>query len=132
MKQTDKDILKDFAELRRMPYSVPEGYFDTFRREMKKPQTQVVSLWSRIMPYASVAAVFIFLVSAGTFILERTTDTRDFTQEDYILFSENFSLNTIYQVHEETQLADASLADEDIIEYLIYTGISAEEIEYSK
>lgn len=132
MKQTDKDILKDFAELRRMPYSVPEGYFDTFRREMKKPQTQVVSLWSRIMPYASVAAVFIFLVSAGTFILERTTDTRDFTQEDYILFSENFSLNTIYQVHEETQLADASLADEDIIEYLIYTGVSAEEIEYSK
>lgn len=132
MKQTDKDILKDFAELRRMPYSVPEGYFDTFRREMKKPQTQVVSLWSRIMPYASVAAVFIFLVSAGTFILERTTDTRNFTQEDYILFSENFSLNTIYQVHEETQLADASLADEDIIEYLIYTGVSAEEIEYSK
>ncbi|MBP3563405.1 MAG: hypothetical protein J6J54_03165 [Bacteroidales bacterium] len=132
MKQTDKDILKDVAELRRMPYSVPEGYFDTFRREMKKPQTQVVSLWSRIMPYASVAAVFIFLVSAGTFILERTTDTRDFTQEDYILFSENFSLNTIYQVHEETQLADASLADEDIIEYLIYTGVSAEEIEYSK
>lgn len=132
MKQTDKDILKDVAELRRMPYSVPEGYFDTFRREMKKPQTQVVSLWSRIMPYASVAAVFIFLVSAGTFILERTTDTRDFTQEDYILFSENFSLNTIYQVHEETQLADASLADEDIIEYLIYTRVSAEEIEYSK
>lgn len=132
MKQTDKDILKDVAELRRMPYSVPEGYFDTFRREMKKPQTQVVSLWSRIIPYASVAAVFIFLVSAGTFILERTTDTRDFTQEDYILFSENFSLNTIYQVHEETQLADASLADEDIIEYLIYTGVSAEEIEYSK
>lgn len=132
MKQTDKDILKDVAELRRMPYSVPEGYFDTFRREMKKPQTHVVSLWSRIMPYASVAAVFIFLVSAGTFILERTTDTRDFTQEDYILFSENFSLNTIYQVHEETQLADASLADEDIIEYLIYTGVSAEEIEYSK
>ncbi len=87
MKQTDKDILKDFAELRRMPYSVPEGYFDTFRREMKKPQTQVVSLWSRIMPYASVAAVFIFLVSAGTFILERTAGTRDFTQEDYILFS---------------------------------------------
>lgn len=132
MKQTDKDILKDVAELRRMPYSVPEGYFDTFRREMKKPQTQVVSLWSRIIPYASVAAVFIFLVSAGTFILERTTDTRDFTQEDYILFSENFSLNTIYQVHEETQLADASLADEDIIEYLIYTRVSAEEIEYSK
>lgn len=132
MKQTDKDILKDVAELRRMPYSVPEGYFDTFRREMKKPQTQVVSLWSRIMPYASVAAVFIFLVSAGTFILERTAGTRDFTQEDYILFSENFSLNTIYQVHEETQFADASLADEDIIEYLIYTGVSAEEIEYSK
>lgn len=132
MKQTDKDILKDVTELRRMPYSVPEGYFDTFRREMKKPQTQVVSLWSRIIPYASVAAVFIFLVSAGTFILERTTDTRDFTQEDYILFSENFSLNTIYQVHEETQLADASLADEDIIEYLIYTRVSAEEIEYSK
>lgn len=130
MKQTDKDILKDFSELRQMPFGTPDGYFESFRRDARRPQTEVVSLWSRLRPFASVAAAFIFLVTAGTLILERTARETGLTQEDYLLFSDNFTLNTVYQ--EDVQIADAAIQDEDIIEYLIFTGISAEEIELSK
>lgn len=130
MKQTDMDILKDLKELRQMPFGTPDGYFEAFRSKVKKPRAQGISLWSRIKPYASVAAVFIFMVTAGTFILERTAGPAGLTQEDYILFSDNFTLNTIYQ--EDAKIADAAIQDEDIIEYLIYSGVSAEEIELSK
>ena len=127
MKTNDTDILRDNPELKTMPFKTPEGYFDEFRQSMCRPQPKVVSLWSRLTPYAAVAAVFIFLVSAGTFILEHATPQQEMTQEDYILFSDNL-MNIIEDDYEpEPQLADA-----DIIDYLIYSGITPEEIELSK
>ena len=42
-------------------------------------------------------------------------------------------MNTIaYEMDSEYKLADAEINDDDIINYLIYSGISAEEIELSK
>ncbi len=132
MKQTDMDIFPNSPELKKMPFSVPEGYFDSLREDLKKPRTIKVSVWGRLSPYAAVAAVFIFMVSAGTFLLERTTPEQEMTHEDYFLFSDNMMISTIYEMEEEEQIADADIADEDIIEYLIYSGITAEEIENSK
>lgn len=132
MKQTDMDIFPNSPELKKMPFSVPEGYFDSLREDLKKPRTIKVSVWGRLSPYVAVAAVFIFMVSAGTFLLERTTPEQEMTQEDYFLFSDNMMISTIYEMEEEEQIADADIADEDIIEYLIYSGITAEEIENSK
>lgn len=124
MKASDTDILKDNLELKKMPFSVPEGYFDAFKEAMCRPQAKIVSLWSRLTPYAAVAAVFIFLVSAGTFILEHTTPQQEMTQEDYILFSDSH-MNII----EDDFEAEPQLADADIIDYLIFCGITPEEIE---
>lgn len=132
MKQTDMDIFQDSPELKKMPFSVPEGYFDSLREDLKKPRTIKMSVWGRISPYAAVAAVFIFMVSAGTFLLERTTPEQEMTQEDYFLFSDNMTISAIYEMEEDGQIAEAGIADEDIIEYLIYSGITAEEIENSK
>ena len=130
MNTENKDILKDHISLKQMPFSVPEGYFETFKGQMHKPATVKVSFWSRIVPYCAVAAVFIFLVSVGTFVLEQTTSRHDMTQEDYILFSDN--LMNIIESEDNEQYAAADMADEDIINYLIYSGISAEEIELVK
>lgn len=132
MKQTDMDIFQGSPELKKMPFSVPEGYFDSLREDLKKPRTIKMSVWGRLSPYAAVAAVFIFMVSAGTFLLERTTPEQEMTHEDYFLFSDNMMISTIYEMEEEEQIADADIADEDIIEYPIYSGITAEEIENSK
>lgn len=130
MKTDNKDILKENLKLKDMPFSVPEGYFDSFKREVCKQQTP--SLWKRFVPYASVAASFLLIVSAGIFILEKTVSKDLMSQEDYIVFSDNM-MNTIsYEMDSDYKLAEAEINDEDIINYLIYSGISAEEIELSK
>lgn len=130
MKTDNKDILKENLNLKDMPFSVPEGYFESFKKEVRIPQTP--SLWKRFAPYASVAAAFLLIVSVGTLILEKTLSENDITQEDYILFSDNMMNTIAYEMDSEYRLAEAEINDDDIINYLIYSGISAEEIELSK
>ena len=131
MKEKNRDILADNPKLKEQVYSVPDGYFSGFKAGMTPYASVEPSLARRLVPYLSMAAVFIFLVTAGTFVLQQTTPADEFTQEDFILYSSNISGIGLYE-EEPDQLADAGIADEDIIEYLIYSGISAEEIELSK
>lgn len=131
MKERNIDILAECQELKKMPYSVPDGYFEKFKEQIKPyEQTGRHLFAARLMPYAAMAAMFVFLVTAGTFFLRKSTPADEFTQEDYILFSDNLT-NAIY--YENTyHYADAEIEDEDIIEYLIYCGTSAEELELLK
>lgn len=133
MMDRNKDILQDFKVLKENAFTVPEGYFDAARSRIRKHETtRKTGLWERMSPYAAIAAVFVFMVTAGTFFLEKTTRPTDMTQEDYIVFSDAM-MNTVgYSIEYDSQIADAELGDEDIINYLIYMGISAEEIETSK
>ena len=131
MKEKNRDILADNPKLKEQVYSVPDGYFSGFKAGMTPYASVEPSLARSLVPYLSMAAVFIFLVTAGTFFLQQTTPADEFTQEDFILYSSNISGIGLYE-EEPDQLADAGIADEDIIEYLIYSGISAEEIELSK
>ena len=69
----ENDILKDSLELKQMPFTVPEGYFEVFKEANARPVARKVSLWNRIAPYAAMAAVFVSLVTTGTFLLERSS-----------------------------------------------------------
>ncbi len=111
-------------ELRKMPYDVPEGYFDRFKMQMRPYRTQ--RTWRRALPYASAAAALLFLFTVGTVLFQHPANTDEFTQEDFLVFSRDMA-NTEYYEY-TAQYADAEIADEDIIEYLIYSGISLEEI----
>lgn len=126
------DILKDCTELKQMPFSVPEGYFDSFKNANAVPVARRVSLWNRMAPYAAMAAVFVSLVAAGTFLLERSTPQYQMTEEDYVMFADNMMNTIAYEMEYGDQIAEADLSEEDIINYLIYTGVSAELIELSK
>lgn len=130
MKEMKRDILSESLELRKQVYTVPEGYFDAFKAEMTPYKQRQTAIAGKLVPYLSLAATFLFLVTAGTFFLQRSTPSEEFTQEDFILYSSNMSGMDYYD--DMYQIADADIADEDIIEYLIYSGISAEEIELSK
>lgn len=126
------DILKYSSdELRKMPYTVPEGYFEQVKAEISRSTAaeEGVSLWRKAVPYISVAATFLIMVSAGTFFLEKTTQQDGMTYEDYLVHSDVL-IEAEYE--QDTQIADATIAAEDIIEYLIYTGVTAEDIELSK
>lgn len=133
MKTNDKDILATRSELRKQPYGVPEGYFDSFKAEMsgKLPQA-AAGPWKKSMPYVAAAASLALLVSAGTIALGKFQSEDILSQEDYILFSDNLISIDIYEEPSTYQTADAELLDEEIIEYLIYTGVSPEIIELSK
>lgn len=129
MKEMKQDILAD-PQLRRQAYTAPEGYFEEFRSQMK-PYRRAQHNWTeKLVPLVSMAATFILMVTAGTFFLQRTIPSEEFTQEDFLVFSNDVSRMDYYE--EMDHIADAGIADEDIIEYLIYSGVSAEEIELSK
>ena len=128
----EKDILTDCPELKLVPFTVPDGYFETFKSEASKPMVRKIDFRTRIAPYAAMAAVFIFMVTAGTFLLERSIPEYHMTEEDYIMFSDNFMTSIAYEMEYGSAIAEAELSEEDIINYLIYTGVTAEQIEFSK
>lgn len=135
MKDLERDILQE-ASLKKSPYSVPEGYFESLRERAVKyaePAPAPVFQFRKILMTAvSLAAMFILMVTAGTFFLEKATPAEDVTHEDYIVFSDGYFDLEMYDDQMAEQYADASISDEDIVEYLIYTGVSEEFIEMSK
>lgn len=131
MKSTDKDILNSL-NLKKMPFDTPEGYFERFKAGMKKEATPRSGIWNRFAPYAGLAAAFLSIFAIGTAILERSVEDTEMIQDDYLVFFENMPVTTIYEIEEEVQLADAAMNEEDIINYLIYSGITAEELEQYK
>ena len=117
--KNERHILKDSKELKSMPFTVPEGYFEGLKAELKmipKQQTKPskVIKWRPFVRFASIAAVVAALIAAGAFFLEKNDEVTDFTV-----------------VHEEADyFADLqSLTEDDIIEYLISTGVELDDIE---
>ncbi len=127
MKEKERDILADRPELKGMPYNLPEGYFDEFKAQMK-PYGAHRSR-RRLLPYVSVAASVALLTAAGLLLSQRLSPADEFTQEDFLVFSNSVSNSEYYESPSE-QYAEAEIANDDIIDYLIYSGISAEEIEH--
>ena len=133
MKTYGHDILASQKELKDRPFSVPDGYFDAFRSEMPaKVLSPRTDIWRRYVPYMATAACLALLLSVGNLVSRNLNHADEFTQEDYILFSDNLISTSVYGNAEMEQTAEAELLDEDIIEYLIYIGVSPESIELSK
>ena len=135
MKDLERDILQE-ASLKKCPYSVPEGYFESLKEKAvkySKPAPAPVFQFKKVLMTAvSMAAMLILMVTAGTFLLEKSTPSEDLTHEDYIVFSDGYFDLEMYEDNMSEQYADASISDEDIVEYLIYIGVSEEFIEMSK
>ena len=133
MKTHEQDILNIRHELKDNPFGAPEGYFEFFKKEMSRnaarPQTTVRRT---SLAYMAAAASLALFLSVGALIKNGLGVTNDYSDEDYILFSNSFVSTAEYEGSESYHFAEAELMDEDIIEYLIYLGISPESIELSK
>jgi hypothetical protein len=116
--KNERNIL-DNAELKANPFTVPEGYFENLKKELKmipkhQEKTTKVLRWKPFVRFASIAAVVAALIAAGAFFLEKGNDDTGFTV---------IQDNTDY-------FADLqNLTEDDIIEYLISTGVELEDIE---
>lgn len=131
---TEKHDILARAELREVPFSVPEGYFAEFQKKALADTAQkkrTADIWTRLRPVMATAAAFIILVCAGSLMLRIAAPEDDFSQEDLLLFSSNY-INTICDMDEENRYAEAEITDEDIMEYLIYTGVDTDTIELYK
>lgn len=131
----DKDILQT-PGLKANPYGLPEGYMESLKEKaMKYPQPVRVPARERrrVLTYIiSIAASFLLVITAGALLSIWSSVEEGMTQEDYIVFSDGYSILEIYDTLEDGQYADASINEEDIIEYLIYSGVNENIIEQSK
>lgn len=131
--KSEKDILKSAPGLRNMPYTVPDGYFDRLKENAmacvaeKKEKTFL----ERLAPYTALAAVFVLLVTAGSFLLRMTTPQTETEFEELYFYSDIMPLTDPYAI-EAAEGVNYEVMEEEIIEYLIYTGTTAEVIELSK
>lgn len=96
---------------KKMPYTVPQGYFETLDQRMmaaiaaeenkKSPRRRP------LVPYFALAGFVAALVTAGTFFLRSVTDRVDEDGYGQIL-------------------SESQLTDEDIFNYLIDSGCSTD------
>lgn len=143
MNEHEFDILQSSKELKQMPFTVPKDFFETMKAEARKctePQVVHVSLWTRLAPYTAIAAMFLFIFTLGNLFLKSDPKpaaavSEDLIEvieyEDYLVFNEVGADISLYYLSEEDQAIDMT-DEEDIIEYLIYTGTSESYIEYNK
>lgn len=129
MMTDDKDILKT-PRLRENPYSVPEGYFSTFKKDVitrKEPKKTID--WKKFGYGIAAAASFALFAVTGVRLAETNDIQEEIDSIDLIVFSD-MSTETyldLMAVYEEDELTE-----EEIIEYLINEETSLEHIEAYK
>ena len=131
--RTGKDIFENIGKDRP---NVPEGYFDDLKARLNSIPVESATAhpgpWSRVRPYLALAASFAAIVLIGNAILKDTTKSQSADQ----FYGENSYADIVsitnpeifYNV-EEFDVEDIS--DDDIINYLIETGVRAEHLAYA-
>ncbi len=129
MKEKEPDILAGRPELKKMPYNLPEGYFESFKSQMKPPGSRKSRRKTALLISAAASAAV--LLAAGILLSPRPSPDDEFTYEDFLVFSNSMTAGE-YLEYTAEQYAEAEIANDDIIDYLIYSGVTAEEIEHYK
>jgi len=123
-------------------YSTPEGYFENLESRLSRiPSSDVegaevvpASAWMKLRPYMSLAAVFACALIIGSAILSKTAGVNLSMDAEY---EQMFCADLIpitydmYQMEELMMSAqeESYLTDEELIEYMIETGATIEQLE---
>jgi len=110
--------------LRQMPYSVPEGYFDNLSETVLRRIPSRKPAVLRFAPYAAVAAA---AVLAALLFFRPSTLAEELADDSYAY------ADIIPQTDPDaiwySQASEDGLSDDDIINYLLFTGVDAETLE---
>ena len=105
MKREEQDILQN-TQLKNSPFEVPENYFSSLNKSLYEiPKRNKNNNTRKRVTYTAIAATFTLLIAGASFLL-------------------NWNNNPYngYAVAE-------NLTEDDLIEYLIYTGVDLEDFE---
>jgi len=143
--ENGKDILESL-KAKGNPYGVPGGYFDSLKERLSKipsaegvpsitqetetRETPSVTLWQKIKPLVAIAAAFLIMVTAGTALLRKATPSSSEHDEIIANYTYVAPYTDPYAIYDEESSDENAPTDEDLIEYLISTGVSTEHIEY--
>lgn len=122
--------------MKQLPYNVPDNYFDNLKTRLSEiPDGEKVKRDNgkiSFVPYLSLFAAFVGIVTIGTFILSRTTGQVNVTEydnyryADLLPLTEDFSDNDISPYNIEKANSD------DLIDYFIETQVSFDNINYDR
>lgn len=119
--------------MKQNPHITPDGYFSDLKTRLHSiPEAQEMpSAWQRVKPHLAMAAAFLAIVTAGTAIL-RSTAEKDSISDIYSQYELAQLVRTPspYLYDEETYEEEVSEpTEEELIDYLISTGVTIENIE---
>lgn len=118
-------------------HTVPEGYFEDLEARLSRiPQAAVLAVpspWTRVRPHLSMAAAFAALVVGGTAVLQTTVrPAAGLSDEDLLGYIQLIPATDPYLIYGTEEDGKDAFSDEDIIDYLIETGVSLEQLAYAQ
>ena len=130
------DIMDD-AQMKKMPYSVPDGYFDRLQSRLSEiPSDHPIKIqqkniiWTRLRPYVALVAAFALMVTVGTAVLKLGSKSgmavEEYDESDY--YAELVSRTNLYSIYETSY--DALPTNDEIAEFLLNTGVPVEHLLY--
>lgn len=127
------DILESVA---RPSCKVPDGYFDDLKSRLSSiPAEKTVSpgLWMKVRPYAALAASFAAILVIGNSVLHNTASRTQSSEGDFggATYAEVISLVSPESVYNAMEYEQEAISEEDIINYLIESGVRTEHLAYA-
>ena len=124
-----------------MPYRLPEGYLADLTEQLAKQRHEIPAetaeqrtLWQILAPYAAMAAMFTIIALGGKTLAEMTGHRKGWTEQDEFIYTELMPVtgpsDQLYGLSDSEYIAETEPSDNDIVEYLIYSGVSIEEINF--
>ena len=130
--KSEKDILERIGK---GTMSVPDGYFSDLKNRLATiPESATVQPgpWNRVRPYLAMAASFAAILIIGNSVLRNTAskpeDELFLTDATYAAM---ISLNYPDAILNAMEFDEEVITDEDIINYLIESGVRTEHLAYA-
>lgn len=127
----NNEIFKDAGKAL---FNVPESYFNDLKTRLDGiPGTNAgnVGVMRRLKPYLALAACFLAIMCVGNLVL-RNTANRDMAGDYYNEAAYADLMTMPEDAFHAVLSAQDTISDEDVVNYLISSGTSAELIEYTR
>lgn len=117
-------------------YQVPEGYFDGLKARLEDIPAEAAdaaygaSLWQRLHPYVALAACFAVALVAGALFLGGSDPGAPEAELQHYYYTHLRSVEDPMALFYEEDYPAYEVSEDDILEYLISTGATADYVSY--